>query len=135
MRWGVRDDATDTHMTTELCLREIKACQEISVGPNFVVSVTILLYNLRAVSFFAKHSHEILILTFFHQTLLSEKYGYRPLLPSIDAQEFELILSTTTDEQIRELLTKYGVAKTRLSFNEQWNYITVSDIHDLFPLS
>lgn len=119
MRWGVRDDATDTHMTTELCLREIKACQEISVGPNFVVSVTILLYNLRAVSFFAKRSHEILILTFFHQTLLSEKYGYRPLLPSIDAQEFELILSTTTDEQIRELLTKYGIAKTRLSFNEQ----------------
>ena len=39
MRWGVRDDATDTHMTTELCLQEIKACQEISVGPNFVVSV------------------------------------------------------------------------------------------------
>ena len=38
MRWGVRDDATNTHMTTELCLREIKACQEISVGPNFVVS-------------------------------------------------------------------------------------------------
>ena len=38
MRWGVRDDATDTHMTTELCLREIRACQEISVGPNFVVS-------------------------------------------------------------------------------------------------
>ena len=37
MRWGVRDDATDAHMTTELCLREIKACQEISVGPNFVV--------------------------------------------------------------------------------------------------
>ena len=42
MRWGVRDDATDTHMTTELCLREIKACQEISVGPNFVVSIHVL---------------------------------------------------------------------------------------------
>lgn len=41
MRWGVRDDATDAHMTTELCLWEIKACQEISVGPNFVVSIWI----------------------------------------------------------------------------------------------
>ena len=41
MRWGVRDDATDAHMTTELCLQEIKACQEISVGPNFVVSIWI----------------------------------------------------------------------------------------------
>ena len=46
MRWGVRDDATDTHMTTELCLREIKACQEISVGPNFVVSFLIFTYLL-----------------------------------------------------------------------------------------
>ena len=46
MRWGVRDDATDTHMTTELCLREIKACQEISVGPNFVVSAPLLLTKL-----------------------------------------------------------------------------------------
>lgn len=42
MRWGVRDDATNTHMTTELCLREIKACQEISVGPNFVVSAPLM---------------------------------------------------------------------------------------------
>ncbi|XP_070561115.1 NACHT domain- and WD repeat-containing protein 1-like [Ptychodera flava] len=36
MRWGVRDEATDDHMTTELCLREIEACQNVSTGPNFV---------------------------------------------------------------------------------------------------
>ena len=42
------------------------------------------------------------------QTLLSEKYGYRPLLPSIDAQEFELLLSAATDVQTRDLLNKYG---------------------------
>lgn len=46
MRWGVRDGATNTHMTTELCLREIKACQEISVGPNFVVSAPLMLTKL-----------------------------------------------------------------------------------------
>lgn len=46
MRWGVRDDATDAHMTTELCLREIKACQEISVGPNFVVSVPAYIFPI-----------------------------------------------------------------------------------------
>lgn len=28
MRWGVRDEATDDHMTTELCMREIVS------GPN-----------------------------------------------------------------------------------------------------
>ncbi|XP_037797036.1 NACHT and WD repeat domain-containing protein 2-like [Penaeus monodon] len=37
MRWGVRDEATDDHMTTELCMREIDNCQRLSMGPNFVV--------------------------------------------------------------------------------------------------
>lgn len=38
MRWGVRDEATDDHMTTELCMKEIENCQRLSMGPNFVVS-------------------------------------------------------------------------------------------------
>lgn len=42
MRWGVRDEATDDHITTDLCLKEIELCQKISVGPNFVVSNYIL---------------------------------------------------------------------------------------------
>ncbi|XP_076470740.1 NACHT and WD repeat domain-containing protein 2-like [Babylonia areolata] len=37
MRWGVRDEATDDHMTTELCMQEIDICQRLSVGPNFIV--------------------------------------------------------------------------------------------------
>ncbi|XP_023244232.1 NACHT and WD repeat domain-containing protein 2-like [Centruroides sculpturatus] len=37
MRWGVRDEATDDHMTTDLCMREIQNCQRLSMGPNFVV--------------------------------------------------------------------------------------------------
>ncbi|XP_077984718.1 NACHT domain- and WD repeat-containing protein 1-like [Glandiceps talaboti] len=36
MRWGVRDEATDDHMATELCLREVEECQKVSTGPNFV---------------------------------------------------------------------------------------------------
>ncbi|KAK3103292.1 hypothetical protein FSP39_018264 [Pinctada imbricata] len=36
MRWGVRDQATDDHKGTELCLRELEQCQKISTGPNFV---------------------------------------------------------------------------------------------------
>lgn len=44
MRWGVRDEATDDHKTTELCMQEIDNCQRVSVGPNFVVRVKTLLY-------------------------------------------------------------------------------------------
>ncbi|XP_070560212.1 NACHT domain- and WD repeat-containing protein 1-like [Ptychodera flava] len=36
MRWGVRDEATDDHTITELCLREVEACQNVSTGPFFV---------------------------------------------------------------------------------------------------
>lgn len=37
MRWGVRDEATDDHLTSELCMREIKDCQKYSTGPSFIV--------------------------------------------------------------------------------------------------
>ncbi|KAH3785950.1 hypothetical protein DPMN_164046 [Dreissena polymorpha] len=36
MRWGVRDEATDDHMGTELCLKELRLCQQLSTGPSFV---------------------------------------------------------------------------------------------------
>jgi len=35
----VRDEATDEHLTTELCMREIRNCQRLSMGPNFVVRI------------------------------------------------------------------------------------------------
>ncbi|KAH3890785.1 hypothetical protein DPMN_014873 [Dreissena polymorpha] len=37
MRWGLRDEATDDHMGTELCLKELRLCQQLSTGPSFVV--------------------------------------------------------------------------------------------------
>ena len=46
MRWGVRDEATDDHMTSELCMKELKACQKLSTGPNFIVS-HVFNYNWR----------------------------------------------------------------------------------------
>eukprot|EP00095_Tigriopus_kingsejongensis_P002552 maker-scaffold309_size213625-snap-gene-0.20 protein:Tk02552 transcript:maker-scaffold309_size213625-snap-gene-0.20-mRNA-1 annotation:"GI10101" len=36
MRWGVRDESTDDHMTTDICLEEIRNCQKSSIGPNFI---------------------------------------------------------------------------------------------------
>lgn len=49
MRWGIRDEATDDHMTTELCLKELRLCQKLSTGPNFVVRHFLFLYfqNMR----------------------------------------------------------------------------------------
>ena len=38
MRWGVRDDAADDHITTALCMEEIENCKRTSVGLNFVVN-------------------------------------------------------------------------------------------------
>uniref|UniRef100_K1PUT9 NACHT and WD repeat domain-containing protein 1 n=1 Tax=Magallana gigas TaxID=29159 RepID=K1PUT9_MAGGI len=36
MRWGIRNQATDDHMTTELCLHELRECQKLSKGPSFI---------------------------------------------------------------------------------------------------
>ena len=35
MRWGVRDESTDDHMTTNISLEELENCQNVSVGPSF----------------------------------------------------------------------------------------------------
>ena len=48
MRWGVRDEATDDHMTSHLCLNEIDNCQRLSLGPNFVVC---FIFNMLASKF------------------------------------------------------------------------------------
>ena len=37
MRWGVPEEASDNHSTADLCVQEIRKCQEVSVGPCFVV--------------------------------------------------------------------------------------------------
>eukprot|EP01099_Mayorella_cantabrigiensis_P001340 TRINITY_DN1584_c0_g1_i1.p1 TRINITY_DN1584_c0_g1~~TRINITY_DN1584_c0_g1_i1.p1 ORF type:complete len:1631 (+),score=403.07 TRINITY_DN1584_c0_g1_i1:456-4895(+) len=36
MRWGIRDESTEDHLTSTLCMREIERCQEESVACNFV---------------------------------------------------------------------------------------------------
>ena len=36
MRWGVREEMTNEHLTSEICLQELATCQELSIGPNFV---------------------------------------------------------------------------------------------------
>jgi hypothetical protein len=37
MRWGISNEATNTHMATTICLNEINNCQNLSIGPNFIV--------------------------------------------------------------------------------------------------
>ncbi|XP_033746932.1 NACHT domain- and WD repeat-containing protein 1-like [Pecten maximus] len=36
MRWGVRDEASDDHTTEDLCMNELRLCQKLSTGPNFI---------------------------------------------------------------------------------------------------
>ncbi|GFR71653.1 leucine-rich repeat and WD repeat-containing protein [Elysia marginata] len=43
MRWGIRDEAQDDHMTTDICLKEVQLCKEQSTGPCFVVSCSLRL--------------------------------------------------------------------------------------------
>jgi hypothetical protein len=38
MRWGVTEDSQNDHSVEKICLLEVKNCQKISLGPNFIVS-------------------------------------------------------------------------------------------------
>ena len=39
MRWGGRDESTDDHLTTAICLEELDHCKRVSVGPSFCLLV------------------------------------------------------------------------------------------------
>ena len=43
MRWGVREEASIDHSTSELCLKEIRLCNKLSIGPTFVVGLLAVL--------------------------------------------------------------------------------------------
>jgi hypothetical protein len=36
MRWGVTEDSQNDHSVEKICLLEVKNCQKISLGPNFI---------------------------------------------------------------------------------------------------
>lgn len=40
MRWGVRDENISYHQTSEVCIQEIHNCQRLSIGPSFVVRLS-----------------------------------------------------------------------------------------------
>eukprot|EP00043_Microstomoeca_roanoka_P007886 m.76209 g.76209 ORF g.76209 m.76209 type:complete len:1687 (-) comp14015_c0_seq1:148-5208(-) len=37
MRWGIRSDASASHQTSEICMKEIRRCQDESSGINYVL--------------------------------------------------------------------------------------------------
>ena len=77
----MRDEATDDHMTTSICLEELDNCKKVSIGPSFFL-------------------------------LLGQKYGYRPLPISMEADKFEHMLQGLDNLNMSEgvkLLKKWYV--------------------------
>src|SRR5215212_6666133 len=37
LRWGISEEASQDQRTVEICLEEIKRCQQITPRPNFIV--------------------------------------------------------------------------------------------------
>jgi hypothetical protein len=96
MRWGVRDEATDDHMTTELCMKEIDNCQRLSMCPNFVVSILI------GINVFMLQEQKTVYLMLCKprvKVFLAQKYGYRTIPTYILASELA---------QFREVLVSMG---------------------------
>ena len=77
-RWGNRDQATNDHMTNDICMNEIDKCYRDSVhlAPCFVF----LSFN---------------------------RYGWSPLPRTVEAKEFETILQGVKDQAGKDLINKW----------------------------
>ncbi|KAK2152117.1 hypothetical protein LSH36_339g02004 [Paralvinella palmiformis] len=95
MRWGVREESENDHLAVELCMQELKNCQKLSVGPNFVVSSLMFRSHLFSSCIIALHWETPNL----QQSFLSHKYGYRPFPRVIPADEFDLLTDEVTEEE------------------------------------
>nr|XP_002732217.1 PREDICTED: leucine-rich repeat and WD repeat-containing protein KIAA1239-like [Saccoglossus kowalevskii] len=75
LRWGVRRESVTDHRTLNICLEEVKRCQETSLGIAFIA-------------------------------ILGDKYGWRPLPPTIPSNDF-LKFQEHLDDSGRALLNKW----------------------------
>ena len=71
----MRQESVDDHRIVNICMEEIKRCQEKSLAIAFIA-------------------------------LLGDKYGWRPLPPSVEADEFEALLQLI-EQSDRELITRW----------------------------
>jgi len=76
LRWGVSEEAAIDQQTMNICLTELKRCQEVSPRPNFIV-------------------------------LLGDRYGWRPLPPQIDADEFDALKERLSASEQQRILKWY----------------------------
>ena len=117
MRWGVRDEMTNEHMTTELCMRELASCQQLSIGlkrNNF------LQYGKPTIPPRAKlhlsRGPEVWLPTgtsycgFRRLKITLMKYDYRPIPAIVDSAELKLLRETLvamgTDVSLLDRSTK-----------------------------
>eukprot|EP00735_Rhodelphis_limneticus_P007106 TRINITY_DN19605_c0_g1::TRINITY_DN19605_c0_g1_i1::g.24501::m.24501 TRINITY_DN19605_c0_g1::TRINITY_DN19605_c0_g1_i1::g.24501 ORF type:complete len:856 (-),score=142.68,sp/Q149M9/NWD1_HUMAN/29.95/4e-76,NACHT/PF05729.7/3.3e-05,AAA_16/PF13191.1/6.6e+03,AAA_16/PF13191.1/0.0032,AAA_22/PF13401.1/0.0028,DUF4062/PF13271.1/0.0092,Bac_DnaA/PF00308.13/0.06,Ubiquitin_3/PF14836.1/0.17,AAA_23/PF13476.1/0.15,AAA_19/PF13245.1/0.25 TRINITY_DN19605_c0_g1_i1:97-2592(-) len=73
MRWGIRKEVSDAHLTSTICLREVKKCQSISRGLSYVL-------------------------------LFGNKYGFRPLPPTIPQQELDILCQEMKNQGLSHAL-------------------------------
>ena len=58
LRWGLTEDVQNDHSAKKLCLLEIENCQNVSLGPNFIVS-TILFGKVQSLFYSASGDLEL----------------------------------------------------------------------------
>ncbi|XP_067950412.1 NACHT and WD repeat domain-containing protein 2-like [Watersipora subatra] len=61
MRWGVRDEARQDHSGSKTCMDELRSCQELSLGPNFVCLLGQRYGNRPLQSEISLHDWEIIV--------------------------------------------------------------------------
>ena len=104
----------------EMAKKEIKLCQEISLGPTFVVIEALAVYimlstvysycfcrlDITLLSLFYLYSTSIPFSTFL-QTLLAQRYGHKPLHQTIPEDDFKLLVTAIDEYSMRQLVSQW----------------------------
>ena len=119
MRWGVRDEMTNEHMTTELCMRELASCQQLSIGlkrynfdqygkPTTLISPRAELHLSWGPEVWLPTGTSYCGFRRLKITLM--KYDYRPIPAIVDSAELKLLRETLvamgTDVSLLDRSTK-----------------------------
>jgi hypothetical protein len=90
MRWGISDSMGA--LANDICIEEIRKCNQISYGPSFVVNT---------------FTHYVLIKIYKKfKAFLSHRSGSRHLQPKIIKEDFEMIYNKVNEEN-KELLNNF----------------------------
>ena len=115
MRWGISNDVTNTHMATQICLNEIKICQNNSIGPNFITLLSHRYGNKALPTRILKEEYDKLKAVMDERSDIDKSFKYE-FIPKLDEAAKSIVKFENLIEDCYELDDNEIPARYRLKY-------------------